>query len=104
LYHDPQGRMRRVLKTYAEEPEIQNVDEAREEHRLSPITEARLIDLIQDFFAQRQLYIADGHHRYETALNYRNELLAQRGKLSPDDRANFTMMALTDIDDACILL
>src|ERR1700730_295181 len=62
LYEDPQGRMRRLLNGYAPNAEIQVVDEAGEEHRLQPITDAQQIALIQDFFAQRQLYIADGHH------------------------------------------
>jgi uncharacterized protein (DUF1015 family) len=50
------------------------------------------------------LYIADGHHRYETALAYREEILAQRKKLHPDDAVNFVMMALIDVDDPGMLV
>ncbi len=59
---------------------------------------------IQDFFAERQLYIADGHHRYETALNYRNEVLATRHELADNDPVNFVMMALIDFDDPGLLV
>jgi uncharacterized protein (DUF1015 family) len=104
LYDDPQGRMRRLLSSYAENAEVQIVDEAGEEHRLQPITDAQQIALIQDFFAQRQLYIADGHHRYETALAYRTEMLEQRGTLHPEDAVNFTFMALIDVDDPGMLV
>ncbi len=104
LYDDPQGRMRRLLNSYAENAAIQVVDEVGEEHRLQPITDAQQIALIQDFFAQRQLYIADGHHRYETALAYRAEIQEQRGMLHPDDAVNFTLMALIDIDDPGMLV
>ncbi len=102
LYEDPQGRMRRLLSQYT--PEIQIVDEVGEEHSLYPITDEQQIALIQDFFAQRQLYIADGHHRYETALAYQKEILEQRRGLHPEDAVNFTLMALIDMDDPGMLV
>jgi uncharacterized protein (DUF1015 family) len=104
LYDDPQGRMRRLLGTYAEKPEVQIVDEVGEEHRLHPINDPQHVALIQDFFSQRQLYIADGHHRYETALAYRDEIQAQRRDLHEDDGLNFTLMALVDVDDPGMLV
>ncbi|QBD81902.1 DUF1015 domain-containing protein [Ktedonosporobacter rubrisoli] len=104
LYDDPQGRMRRLLSRYAEAPEVQIIDEAGEEHRLQPITDPEQVALIQDFFSQRQLYIADGHHRYETALNYQAEMLEQRKELHPEDAVNFTLMALIDLDDPGMLV
>lgn len=104
LYDDPQGRMRRLLAAYAEKPEVQIVDEVGEGHRLQPISDPQHVALIQDFFSQRQLYIADGHHRYETALAYRDEIQAQRRDLHPDDGLNFTLMALIDVDDPGMLV
>ncbi|HET8910722.1 MAG TPA: DUF1015 domain-containing protein [Ktedonobacteraceae bacterium] len=99
MYDDPQGRIRRLLSNYVEQAEVQLSDEADEMHILHPIQDPQQIELIRDFFSERQLYIADGHHRYETALNYRNEILEQRKQLHPDDAANFVMMALIDLDD-----
>ena len=104
MYDDPQGRMRRLLMSYAENAALQVTDETGEEHRLQPITDSQQIKLIQDFFAERQLYIADGHHRYETALNYRREVEERRRGLDPDDAANFVMMALIDVDDPGFLV
>jgi uncharacterized protein (DUF1015 family) len=104
LYDDPQGRIRRLLSSYAENVEVQITDEVNEEHRLHPITDERQIALIQNFFAERQLYIADGHHRYETALNYREEVRAMHHKLDLKDAANFVLMALTDVDDPGLLV
>jgi len=104
LYDDPQGRIRRLLNSYAPDAEIQIVDEAGEEQRLQPITDAQQAALIQDFFSQRQLYIADGHHRYTTALNYREEMLEQRKELHPEDAVNFVMMALIDVEDPGMLV
>ncbi len=104
LYDDPQGRIRRLLLSYAEHAEIQFADEAGEQHRLHPIRDVDQIASIQDFFIQRQLYIADGHHRYETALAYQQEIREQRKELYPEDAANFVLMALIDVDDPGMLV
>ncbi len=99
MYEDPQGQIRRLLGNYAEKPEIQIVDEVGEEHRLHPIADPELVILIHNFFASRQLYIADGHHRYTTALQYRDEVHEQRRELHSMDGLNFVLMALIDIED-----
>jgi uncharacterized protein (DUF1015 family) len=104
LYDDPQGRMRRLLIPYAANAGVQVVDEVQEEHRLQPITDAAQLELIRDFFSERRLYIADGHHRYETALKYREEIMAMRKHLPPDDAVNFALMALIDLDDPGLLV
>jgi len=104
LYDDPQGRIRRLLSNYASNAEVQIKDEGDEGHILQPIRDAQQIALIHDFFAQRQLYIADGHHRYTTALNYQQEVLAQRKELTEEDGINFVLMALIDVDDPGMLV
>ena len=104
LYDDPQGRIRRLLASHTDNAEIHFTDEAGEEHRLQPIQDAQQIASIQDFFTERQLYIADGHHRYETALAYQQEVREQRKELYPEDAANFVLMALIDVDDPGMLV
>ena len=104
MYEDPQGRMRRLLSTYAADAEVQFTDEVNEGHRLQPITDPAQVVLFQDFFAERQLYIADGHHRYETALNYREEIRELRRHINDDDAVNFVLMALIDVDDPGLLV
>ncbi|HEX4204015.1 MAG TPA: DUF1015 domain-containing protein [Ktedonobacteraceae bacterium] len=104
MYDDPQGRMRRLLSTYAEHAEVHISDDSGVEHLLQPVREPQQIALIQDFFAQRQLYIADGHHRYTTALTYQQEVQAQRKETNPNDGSNFVLMSLIDIDDPGMLV
>lgn len=104
LYDDPQGRIRRLLGTYAAQAEVQITDEVNEGHSLHPIADEQVVSSIVDFFLQRQLYIADGHHRYETALQYRDEIREQRHELLDTDAANFVLMALIDLDDPGMLV
>jgi uncharacterized protein (DUF1015 family) len=104
LYDDPQGRIRKLLAAYTAQAEVQLTDEVDEGHILHPITDEQVVSHIVDFFLHRQLYIADGHHRYETALQYRDEIRAQRHELSDTDAANFVLMALIDLDDPGMLV
>ena len=104
MYEDPEGRIRGLLSDYAEQAEVQVTDEAQEGHRLHPMNDTKQIEHIQSFFAGRQLFIADGHHRYETALAYREEVLEARHHLHVEDAVNFVLMALIDLDDPGLLV
>lgn len=55
------------------------------------------IALLEKSFADKQLFIADGHHRYETALNYRNYL--RESGAAADGLYNYVMMLLVDMED-----
>ena len=71
LYPDPAGAIDALLDQAAAGPPIAEVtDEYGATHRLWRITEAATI---QQLMADKKLLIADGHHRYETALAFRNE-------------------------------
>jgi uncharacterized protein (DUF1015 family) len=54
-------------------PTIEVTDEYGVVHRVWQITDAALIDSVRTKMRDKKLIIADGHHRYETALNYRDE-------------------------------
>ncbi|MEO7002194.1 MAG: DUF1015 domain-containing protein, partial [Ktedonobacterales bacterium] len=69
LYDDPHGELTKLFAAIRRrKPTVAFTDEAGEEHRLWLVRDATLSATIADFFQDRQLYIADGHHRYETAL------------------------------------
>lgn len=66
-------------------------------HRLWIVKDEMTIKKIVNDFADRKLYIADGHHRYETALNYRN--YCRENKLSKQgDPQDFQMIYLMDME------
>jgi uncharacterized protein (DUF1015 family) len=57
--------------------------------------------------ADKQIFIADGHHRYTTALGYRDfrrEQAAAAGESSPDPAYDFVMMALVNMEDPELLV
>ena len=65
-------------------------------HRLWIVNDPVAIEAICDDFAKRKLYIADGHHRYETALNFRNHC-RDEGIISAEP--DYCMMMLVDMED-----
>lgn len=100
LYDDPAGELASLLETLRTEPPLASFsDDADEEHRLWVVRDDTLAARIAAFIAERQLYIADGHHRYETALSYRDEIRALRHELDADDAVNFTLMGLSPLED-----
>jgi uncharacterized protein (DUF1015 family) len=74
LYEDPAGAVDRILDEAAACPPVAAVtDEYQAIHRLWKIAEPERIAAIARAMAEKKLLIADGHHRYETALAFRNE-------------------------------
>ncbi len=81
LYGDPAGEVEGALSASATDTEngIELRDEYGVLHQVRRISHPGLIELVRDKMRDKKLIIADGHHRYETALNYRNERRAQQG-------------------------
>ncbi len=78
LYSDPTAEIENVLATAAE-PTMEMRDEYGVLHRVWRIPDSGIIQRVRRLMLDKKLIIADGHHRYETALNYRNERRAQAG-------------------------
>ncbi|MDH7479424.1 MAG: DUF1015 domain-containing protein [Syntrophomonadaceae bacterium] len=78
LYHDPLEEINRTLRSSRgrRPPEVSFVDEAGESHRLWVIRSPRVHSKITRLFKERTIFIADGHHRFETALSFYQESLA----------------------------
>ena len=91
LYPDREGAVDRELDVAAQgAPALDVIDEYGARHRLWPITDPSRIARMQELMAPVKLLIADGHHRYETSLNYRDE--------NPGDpAAQYTMMTFVNM-------
>ncbi|MFH1651646.1 MAG: DUF1015 domain-containing protein [Chloroflexota bacterium] len=105
LYHDPRQQMARLLAEQSEAAprrEIAGFD--GEEHHLQAITDMSALRAITRMLADQPLYIADGHHRYESALTYRQGRIACTPGTSGEEAYNFVLMTLVDFDDHGLLI
>ena len=107
LYEDS-GQVEALLATDAD-PDISVTDEYGVLHCVWQATDPKLIQSVQAAMRDKKLIIADGHHRYETALNYRNECRADSsGGRAASGRGSapydFVMMTLVNINSPGLLI
>jgi uncharacterized protein (DUF1015 family) len=75
-----------------------------EKHEIWQVTQPRLVGEVCDSFSDKALYIADGHHRYESALTYQRQRMATSSAEPSDEAFNFVMMTLVDFDDPGLVI
>ena len=104
LYEDPRLTVARSLDAVRPaQPLLRALVPGRtgleaEEHIVYRHTDAGLLAALEEFFAARRVWIADGHHRYETGLNYRNEVRGgEEG--SPARPADYLLIGLSAFED-----
>lgn len=73
-------------------------DEAGNTHKLWKITDVDRLKSLHESLLETVLYIADGHHRYTTAIKYRNQMQKIYGK-DPSKPYNYLMVYLVDAED-----
>jgi len=109
LYEDPDRELATTLAAVCQEPPTAEArDDAGEDHWLWQVRDAATVSRIAAFFGDRQLFIADGHHRYETALAYRDEQRAQAPFPAAGGVAtepfDYVLTALVDFADAGLVV
>jgi len=72
-------------------------------HRLWPVTDVEVISAVSAELGPKPVFIADGHHRYETACKYRDEIY-ESGFLDKNHAANFVLMHLVAMDDPGLIV
>jgi uncharacterized protein (DUF1015 family) len=103
LYSDPEGAVERLLET-EEEPDMSVLDEYEVLHRVWRVHDPGIVETIQQLMRDKKLLIADGHHRYETALTYRNERREQAGSVSPNAPYEFVMMTFIRMESRGLVI
>jgi len=102
LYSDPQQRIDAILKDAesSASPATELRDEFGVVHRLWVIADPQRTAAIRGAMQEQKLVIADGHHRYETALNYRNEChqRASGQQHAPSDLAPYDLAMMTFVN------
>jgi len=106
LYSDPENDILSRLKKQAnlQEADQDFVDSQGLGQRMWRITDESLLSSVTKDMADKIIYIADGHHRYETALNYRNWISENTTGFTEDHPANFVMMYLSCMDEPGLVI
>ncbi len=104
LYSDPEGSVVAALKRAATStpPRIRFQDDAGFEHTIWAIDHPETVTAVKDLMRNKPLFIADGHHRYETALTYQKQRREQDRRSNGDGIRSYdqVMMLLTSLEDA----
>lgn len=105
LYSDPKDEIEALLKKKIEEdPDTSLLDEYETLHRVWRIDDPALIEAVQQRMRDKKLLIADGHHRYETALAYRNERRAESSSSDLNAPYEFVMMTLIPMESRGLVI
>ena len=99
LYEDREARVTGIVEEALEEPLVDFFDATGNRHRLWRICDEKVIEEVTHAFHGKRIFIADGHHRYETALAYRNEMRQLTGRTSGDEPFDYVPMFLTNMYD-----
>ena len=110
LYSDAEQMVLNTLRQSCSEmapdmkPDMKFVDTYGHLHQLWRVTDVAVHQRISDFMNDKSIFIADGHHRYETALNYRQWIADRTPGFSPEHPANFIMMYLCGMEDPGLVI
>jgi uncharacterized protein (DUF1015 family) len=99
LYPDPENEAQNILENaIADQTPIQATDHLGIVHRMWPVTDVAVISAVSAVMDTKPMFVADGHHRYETACNYRDQVY-DSGFLSKDHPANYVLMHSVAMED-----
>ena len=106
LYAQPKQTINRALAQNVEgsAPFIEVKQDGGGECRLWRITDSALIHRLQQEMKDQSLLIADGHHRYEATLNYRNQMRSERTQWSGREAFNYIMTYFANMNDENVVI
>ena len=106
LYKDDRNTVSQAIEKARQKAELgaEVKDEDNFLHRLLIIKDKEAIQRIQEAMADKVLIIADGHHRYETSLNYQEEVLETMKGAKGDEPFNYIMMTLFKLEDPGLMI
>ena len=99
LYPDQAGGVQDLLEEAAGRiTPVEATDHLGVVHRLWPVTDLSVIAAVSGQMGPKPIFIADGHHRYETACNYRDQVY-DSGALGKDHPARYVLMMCVAMED-----
>jgi uncharacterized protein (DUF1015 family) len=104
LYRDADGEIRQLIADDTESGQpLEDRDQVGGTHRLSVVADTTVHGRLSAAFARRTLFVADGHHRYEAALAYRDECRQRYGH-RPDAPWEFVLALLAAVEDPGVIV
>ncbi|HEX2477227.1 MAG TPA: DUF1015 domain-containing protein [Lacipirellulaceae bacterium] len=109
LYPDDTKAAQNLLEaTIAGEAPLEATDHLGVIHRIWPVTDVATITAVVAAMGDQPVFIADGHHRYETALTLRDQIAAEHARrgesIPPQHPANYVLMMLVSMSDRGMLV
>jgi uncharacterized protein (DUF1015 family) len=105
LYPDPTNVVQDLLEKHiAGTLGLECEDHLGVKHTMWPVSDVHLISQVQAAMGPHPLFIADGHHRYETACNYKAELEAKQGPLGAEHPVNYVLTMFVSMNDPGLLV
>jgi uncharacterized protein (DUF1015 family) len=104
LYEDLGQKVTKLLAVQCGRKPAIDFDEAGETHKLWVANEPEFVQRVSHFLASKPIYIADGHHRYETALAYRDERRQETKHVKGNEAFNFVMITLVSFSDTGLVV
>jgi len=105
LYPDQTNEVLRAAESgLRDRTPLEATDHLGVRNQLWPVTDQEVHTAVQGLMASKPIFIADGHHRYETGVKFRDDLAAAGELTGPNDPANFCMMMLVGMSDPGLLI
>ncbi len=105
LYPDPEGEVVKAAEAgVRDRTPLEATDHLGVINRLWEVHDPTTQTALQGMMGPRPVFIADGHHRYETGVKFREELEAAGELAGPDDPANFCLMMLVGMSDPGLII
>jgi uncharacterized protein (DUF1015 family) len=100
LYSDPSCALETLGQQFKNAPPaLSIVDDEGVRHHLWAVDDSSFIDRAKDLLGKKPLFIANGHHRYETALTYRDEMRAAHPHFTGKESFNYVLMYFANMED-----
>jgi uncharacterized protein (DUF1015 family) len=105
LYPDEAGEVQELLdETIRRALPVEATDHLGTVSRIWPVTDQHILTQVTGLLGPKPVFIADGHHRYETSLRYLDERKAAGEVANDEAPANFTLMMLVGMSDPGLLI
>lgn len=105
LYPDAEAEVLRAAEAgIRDRTPLEATDHLGVQNKLWLVTDPAVHTAVQGLMAAKPIFIADGHHRYETGVKFRDDLTASGELTGPNDPANFCMMMLVGMSDPGLLI